>query len=247
MTPHTRRKLIHHWRRTVRPILLLVFVFLTARSIILDWNDVPSGSMNPTIFVGDRIFVNRLAYGLKFPFTTWQLIEWSGPKRGEIVVFYSPADGVRLVKRQIGVPGDHIIYKNGRLSITDKNGKAVPISYTPYSPSANEVPADQLKDYRFLMEDLDGHRHLVAYFTDQLIERRKHENRIAPPNRDYEIVLKDNEYFMMGDNRDNSNDCRFIGTVHRDQILGRSSRIMFSLDHDDYLLPRSSRFFKALP
>ena len=244
MTPHTRRKLIHHWRRTVRPILLIVVVFLTARSIILDWNDVPSGSMNPTIFVGDRIFVNRLAYGLKFPFTTWQLIKWSGPKRGEIVVFYSPADGIRLVKRQIGIPGDHIVYKNGRLSITDKDGKDVPVTYQPYSPSASEVPADQLKGYTFYKENLDGHEHLVAYLPDRFIATQLSKR---PEYRDFERVLKDDEYFMMGDNRDNSNDCRFIGTVHRDQILGRSSRIMFSLDHDDSYLPRGSRFFKSLP
>lgn len=245
MTPHQRRKLIHYWRRQIRPILVLILVFTTARSVILDWNDVPSGSMNPTIFVGDRIFVNRLAYGLKFPFTTWQLIKWSEPKRGEIVVFYSPADGIRLVKRQIGIPGDHIVYKDGRLSITDKDGKVIPISYSPYSPSSSEVPPDQFTgNYTFYMEDLDGHKHMVAYLPDSLIRPRMGQH---PEYREFDKVLKDDEYFMMGDNRDNSNDCRFIGTVHRDQILGRSSRIMFSLDHEDSYLPRMGRFFKSLP
>ena len=246
MTPHTRRKLIHYWRRQIRPILVLILVFTAARSSIIDWNDVPSGSMNPTIFVGDRIFVNKLAYGLKFPFTTWHLLKWSEPSRGEIVIFYSPVDGVRLVKRQVGLPGDHIVYKDGQLTITDKNGHTVPISYSAYSPTASELPKEQLRDHRFLMENLDGHEHIVAFFTDELIARNLRENR-KPPLRVYDRVLKDNEYFMMGDNRDNSNDSRFIGTVSRDQILGRSSRLMFSLDRDDFLLPRKSRFFKGLP
>ena len=98
MTPHTKRKIIHYWRRQVRPILVLVLVFTSFRSTFADWNDVPTGSMKPTIFEGDRIFVNKLAYGLKFPYTTWHLAHWSAPKAGEIVIFYSPDDGIRLVK-----------------------------------------------------------------------------------------------------------------------------------------------------
>ena len=81
MTPHTKRKIIHYWRRHVRPILVLVLVFTSFRSTFADWNDVPTGSMKPTIFEGDRIFVNKLAYGLKFPYTTWHLARWSGPRR----------------------------------------------------------------------------------------------------------------------------------------------------------------------
>jgi signal peptidase I len=261
MTPHTRRKLIHYWRRQIRPILLLILIFTTARSVILDWNDVPSGSMNPTIFVGDRIFVNRLAYGLKFPFTTWQLLKWSEPARGEIVVFYSPEDGVRLVKRQVGLPGDHVVYKQGRLSITDKNGKPVPISYTSYSPSASELPSapdvtdregvtkkkyDFLKDFDFFMEDLDGHPHVIALFRDRFLDKLR-EHGQEGPKRDFDVTLKDDEYFMMGDNRDDSKDCRFIGPAHRNVILGRSSRVMFSLDYDHILWPRWGRFFKGLP
>src|SRR5258706_4499556 len=101
MTPHAKRKLIHYWRRQIRPILVLILVFTAFRSTVADWNDVPSGSMHPTIFTGDRIFVNKLAYGLKVPFTTLHLPTWSGPQPGEIAVFYSPATGIRLVKRVV--------------------------------------------------------------------------------------------------------------------------------------------------
>src|SRR5215213_667720 len=127
MTPHAKRKMIHLWYRQVRPILVLILVFTAFRSTFADWNDVPTGSMNPTIFDGDRIFVNKLAYGLKFPYTTWHLARWSGPQRGEIVVFYSPANGIRLVKRCVGVPGDTIKAVNGFLTINDQ-----PLTYTPF-------------------------------------------------------------------------------------------------------------------
>src|SRR3954449_2152472 len=90
----------------LRSIALLALVIFAARSSLADWNDVPSGSMKPTILEGDRLYVNKLAYDLKIPFTTFHLAEWSNPQRGDIVVFFSPHDGQRLVKRAVGLPGD---------------------------------------------------------------------------------------------------------------------------------------------
>src|SRR5215469_2800555 len=114
------------WRREIRPLLILAVVLCSIRSSLADWNDVPSGSMQPTILVGDRIFVNKLAYDLKVPFTTWHLAEWSNPQRGDIVVFFSPYDGTRLVKRVVGLPGDTVELRNDQLVI---NGKT--LSYKP--------------------------------------------------------------------------------------------------------------------
>src|ERR1041385_8082592 len=94
------------WRKEIRPLLVLAVILFSIRSSLADWNDVPSGSMRPTILEGDRIFVNKLAYDLKVPFTTIHIADWSNPKRGDIVVFFSPHDGKRLVKRVIGLPGD---------------------------------------------------------------------------------------------------------------------------------------------
>ena len=105
------------WRKEFRPILILTVILFSVRSSLADWNDVPSGSMQPTILVGDRIFVNKLAYDLKVPFTTLHLAEWSNPQRGDIVVFYSPHDGKRLVKRVVGLPGDSIELRNDVLKI----------------------------------------------------------------------------------------------------------------------------------
>jgi signal peptidase I len=102
------------WRET-KALALTIIILTAVRSAIADWNDVPTGSMNPTIVQGDRVFVNKLAYDLKVPFTTWHLAQWSNPKRGDIVVFFSPVDGTRLVKRVIGLPGDKIELANDRL------------------------------------------------------------------------------------------------------------------------------------
>jgi len=100
-----RQKLGRFLHRHVRPFAFMVLLLCTFRSSIADWNDVPTGSMNPTILEGDRIFVNKLAYDLKLPFTTWHVAAWGDPGRGDVVVFYAP-DGTRMVKRVVGLPGD---------------------------------------------------------------------------------------------------------------------------------------------
>src|SRR5580765_7282643 len=117
------------WRQEIRPLLILALVMFSIRSSLADWNDVPTGSMKPTILEGDRVFVNKLAYDLKAPFTTSHIAEWSHPQRGDIVVFFSPKDGTRLVKRVIGLPGDTVEMRNEQLVI---NGQ--PVDYTTLAP-----------------------------------------------------------------------------------------------------------------
>ena len=90
---------------------MLALVMFSMRSSLADWYHVPTGSMKPTILEGDRVFVDKLAYDLKVPFTTWHLAEWSQPQRGDIVVFFSPKDGTRLVKRVIGLPGSRTLQR----------------------------------------------------------------------------------------------------------------------------------------
>src|SRR5205809_7137832 len=105
----------------IRVFILMLLGISSLRSALADWNDVPTGSMKPTIEEGDRVVVNKLAYDLKIPFTTIEIAKWSDPKRGDIVVLFSPLDGTRLVKRVIAVPGDKIelrenqLYVNGQL------------------------------------------------------------------------------------------------------------------------------------
>src|SRR5271170_4889031 len=109
-----KRGLLKAWHE-YRGFAAFIVLMLVFRSALADWNSVPTGSMKPTILEGDRIFVNKLAYDLKVPFTTWHLAEWANPKRGDIVVFYSPEDGTRLVKRVVGLPGDVVELRNEQL------------------------------------------------------------------------------------------------------------------------------------
>src|SRR5438874_4693112 len=129
-----RSRAVRLWRKEIRPMLILAAILFSIRSSLADWNDVPTGSMKPTILEGDRVFVNKLAYDLKVPFTTRHLAEWSNPRRGDIVVFFSPHDGKRLVKRVIGLPGDTIELRNNVLVL---NGQAV-----EYKPISEELLRD---------------------------------------------------------------------------------------------------------
>ncbi len=124
-------------RQDAKPILITAFILFAFRSAIADWNDVPSGSMEPSIMIGDRVFVNKLAYDLKVPFTTWRVAQWDNPKRGDVVIFFSPADEQRLVKRVIGLPGDRIELRNDQLLVNDRA-----VTYETLSPKfTSEVSA----------------------------------------------------------------------------------------------------------
>jgi signal peptidase I len=231
---HTQWKnwLAKFWRGTAKPMLVIILVTCAFRSAIADWNDVPTGSMKPTIIEGDRVFVNKLAYDLKVPFTTWHLAQWSHPQRGDIVVFFSPADEIRLIKRVVGLPGDEIQLVNERLYV---NGK--PASYEPLSEKMVEaLPLPEKPSHLFVNESVaDAHAHPVMITP------------LAQAPRDFgPIVVKADHYFMMGDNRDNSFDSRFYGAVERQRIVGRASSVVISLDRQNYFLPRWNRFFSHM-
>src|SRR5512142_1239002 len=124
----------HWWRKEIRSLLILGLVLFSIRSSLADWSDVPTGSMKPTILEGDRVYVNKLAYDLKVPFTTRHLAEWSNPQRGDVVVFFSPRDGKRLVKRVVGVPGDTVELRSDVLVL---NGQSI-----QYQPVDEELLRD---------------------------------------------------------------------------------------------------------
>ncbi len=220
-----------YWRKEIRPLLILALVVFSIRSSLADWNDVPTGSMRPTILEGDRVCVNKLAYDLKVPFTTWHLLEWAAPERGDIVVFYSPHDGKRLVKRVIGLPGDTVELRNDILVL---NGQTV--EYGPIREALlQDVAAADRASQVFATEQLPGQAHAVA-----AIPR-------VPARRDFgPSVVPEGQYFMMGDNRDNSFDSRYYGPVERKRILGRATAVAISLDRSNYWLPRWHRLFTSL-
>jgi signal peptidase I len=219
------------WKKEIRPLLVCAVVVFSVRSSLADWNDVPSGSMKPTILEGDRIVVNKLAYDLKVPFTTFHLAEWSNPQRGDVVVFYSPYDNSRLVKRVIGLPGDLIELKHEKLVI---NG--MPVDYGPQAAGISEqLSAAERNQSLFATERLPGHTHAVMAIPN------------APAIRNFgPLRVPEGHYFVMGDNRDNSFDSRYYGVVERRRIVGRATDVAYSVDKGHYWLPRSQRFFRRL-
>ena len=227
-----KQKLKTFWKGWVYTILVAVILSTSFKSAIADWNVVPTGSMKPTIIEGDRIFVNKLAYDLKVPYTTWHIAEWGDPQRGDVVVFYSPADGKRLVKRVVGLPGDTIVMRNNQLTI---NGKKVEYESSIYLDGNNLSTGISMNGCSFI-ENLNGVKHPV------MITPRGPALRSFGP-----VTVPRGKFFMLGDNRDNSADSRYFGFVERKRIVGQATAIVASLDINNNYRPRWERFFTRLP
>jgi signal peptidase I len=217
-----------------RTLIVILLVMVLFRSAIADWNQVPSGSMKPTILEGDRVVVNKLAYDLKVPFTTWHVAEWADPQPGEIVTFYSPADEKLLIKRVIGTPGDVVSMRNNQLYINNE-----PAQYSQLDEAIiDQLDSWQQRDHAFFYEQINDIAHAVML-------------RPAPAN-DYNsfgpMEIPADQYLMLGDNRDNSRDSRRIGLVDRDRITGRAHTVAFSVDFNSSFLPRPriDRFVRPL-
>lgn len=209
------------------------FVFLLGmlmfRSALADWNNVPTGSMQPTIRIGDRIVVDRMAYDLRLPFTHLALWHRADPQRGDIVIIDSAATGERLVKRVIGVPGDQIALRGNVLYV---NGKAA--SYRQASVSG--IADDRVQPASYADESLGGHDHLIRL-----------ARYLPSPLSNYgPVTVPAGRYLAMGDNRDDSYDSRFFGFVPRPEIVGRACCVAFSLDPARHWLPRRGRWALGL-
>ena len=222
---------LHTFWREWRYFIIFILLLFTFRSAIADWYVVPTGSMKPTILEGDRIFVNKLAYGARLPFTDVALANWDTPKRGDIVVFTSPVEDIRLVKRVAGLPGDIIEVRDNRLII---NGQ--PITYNdPQITYPNEIWQNGMN--RIVYDEQLGNRiHPIAVAPYISLE-----SEFGP------VRVPEKHYFMLGDNRDNSADSRIIGFIEQSRIMGKASHVVISLNYDNYYLPRANRLFQALP
>lgn len=195
--------------RELRSFLLLALSILSARSVVADWYEVPTGSMKPTILEGDRVFVLKSAYAVRLPFTDIRLFGTGTPRPGDVVVVKNPDGGfVPFVKRLVALPGDTVELRNETLLV---NGVAQPIAL-----DAGE-------------RDEDGAR--VLYGTERL-QGREHAVRIltesARPRSFGPVVVPEGHVFLMGDNRDESRDSRYFGTRPIGDLRGRAVGSLWS-------------------
>jgi signal peptidase I len=191
------------WGQALGSLAVSILLILSIRWLLIEPYVIPSQSMVPSLLVNDHIFVNKLAYGIRLPFSSTYLIKYSQPKRGDVVVFKYPLDpSVFYVKRVIGLPGDKIVFNSdGELVI---NGQKV----------EQEARGDHL------IEKLDGKTHQIR--IDMQVTGTDEQ----------EINVPENQLFVMGDNRNHSSDSRVWGFLPMDNLLGRASFIWFSCDSD---------------
>ncbi len=227
-TKRTFRERFHkfwiNWRGF---FLFLVFMFVF-RSVVADWNYVPTGSMWPNIVDGDRVIVDKVAYDVRWPFTMSRIARWSHPERGDIVTFPSPSENVLLIKRVIAVPGDTIELRNNRLIINGEEAVYSKIS----DEEAKALGFLEDNSVNYVREEILGHSRVIQWHKHRLFDR----GTLAP------IVMSEGTYWMMGDNRDNSGDSRVFGPIPRNSIIGRATTIAFSFDFNGNWAPRYARF-----
>ncbi len=192
------------------PVLIIV---LLLRSFIAEPFRIPSGSMMPTLLVGDFILVNKFAYGVRLPVLHTKIVEIGNPERGDIVVFRFPKNPeVDYIKRIVGLPGDTIAYYNKKTYINGKLAKQVSLGrYHGVGQGSHMTGAEHF------LEDLSGTEHSI------LIKE-------GYPTVEGKFVVPEGRYFVMGDNRDSSNDSRYWGTVPEQNLVGKAFFIWMSWD-----------------
>ena len=216
------------YARSLWPVFLIVFLI---RSFVFEPYIVPSGSMLPTIQLGDFLFVNKFAYGIHLPFLGTTLIRTGEPHTGDVVVFKSPVNPqTDFIKTVIGVPGDTISYINKQLFI---NGTPVSMDFvqTAVEPNNANLGSPIVQEY---ISDLGGHVHHI-YTSPSL-----------PAINFTDLVVPAGKYFCMGDNRDDSDDSRFWGFVSQQQLIGQATLIFLSYDSQNHRI-RWNRVGSKMP
>jgi signal peptidase I len=209
------------YKEWVEPFLIAAVVALFIRQFVVEAFKIPSGSMIPTLTIGDHLLVNKFVYGPRIPFTDSRIFTWREPKRGDIIVFKYPENETKnFIKRVVGLPGDKIEIKNGKLFINDQ---PVPVTDEGvYEGGSGEgMNSPYYPKPRLLQEQLGAVKHQILYLHDQ-----------SGYNFGPVLVPKDS-VFVMGDNRDNSQDSRVWGFVRENKILGKALVIYWSWDGDD--------------
>lgn len=206
-----KESVLVEYSRSLFPVFLVVLVL---RSFVIEPFRIPSGSMYPTLEIGDFIVVNKFAYGVKLPVTQTKILSIGEPERGDVVVFKYPNDpDVDYIKRVVGLPGDEIAYVDRTLFI---NGKAV--AQQPKGTYTGSGSGKVMDGTKLVTEMLEGEPHQILLDTD----KRSQDMNV--------IVVPEGQYFMMGDNRDHSNDSRFWGFVPEKNLKGKAFGIWMNWD-----------------
>lgn len=199
-----------------RSFFPVIFIVMLLRSFLVEPFRIPSGSMMPTLLIGDFILVNKFTYGIRLPALHNKLVELGEPKRGDIVVFRFPNDPtVDYIKRVVGLPGDRIGYFNKQLTVNGESAKQTALMAYQGTGKGASMTGSILKT-----EELGPVTH------DILI-------REGQPTKQGEYIVPAGHYFVMGDNRDNSNDSRYWGVVPEANLVGKAFLIWMSFDWDN--------------
>ncbi|MCZ2498311.1 signal peptidase I [Xylophilus sp. Kf1] len=221
------------WTAGLFPVIVIVFVL---RSFLFEPFKIPSGSMIPTLLVGDLILVNKFTYGIRLPVINTKITQGTAPARGDVMVFrYPPQPSTDYIKRVVGIPGDEVAYLNKRLTI---NGQVVDTKAVP-----DFFDADTMRYFKQFEEKLGTHTHRILNDEERPAYVPGASDFAFRSNCKYTVEgvtckVPDGYYFMMGDNRDNSLDSRFWGFVPDQNIIGRAFMIWMNFSD----LKRIGRF-----
>nr|WP_295778070.1 signal peptidase I [Rhodoferax sp.] len=208
-----------------RGFIAFLICFGFFRLAIADWNPIPSGSMRPTILEGDVVLVNRVAYDFKLPLSDTAIFSTGEPQRGDVITFTSPADGIRLIKRLVALPGDVVQMRSEVLTI---NGAVA--QYSAPDPVAEPLDSGSTTTALQIRERVAGNERTVQFLPEMGARRD-----FGP------LVVPKDSYFFLGDNRDNSADSRYIGFVPRHLLIGKAHHIVASAAIKGNWLPRLER------
>lgn len=207
----TTDPLVVEYARAFFPVILVVFLL---RSFVVEPFRIPSGSMLPSLLIGDFILVNKFKYGIRMPILNLKLFDINTPQRGDVMVFRYPHNpSINYIKRVVGLSGDHIVYENKTLTV---NGNLV----------------NQKENGEYVLSD-DGQRSIstrrqIEHLGD-IDHAILHDQRVDQPRMEFDVPA--GQYFVMGDNRDHSNDSRYWGYVDDGLVVGKAFFVWFSWDY----------------
>jgi signal peptidase I len=214
------------WGETIRTVVYAVLIALVVRTFAIEPFNIPSGSMIPTLLVGDFILVNKYTYGIRLPVINKKIIDINEPERGDVMVFRYPEDpSVDYIKRVVGLPGDKVAYRNKRLTI---NGREVPLHET-----GDYLLKDKIQYQKLYTETLGKAEHAILLDTNEppalpYVKQFPQRENCIYNNEGMACTVPPGHYFMMGDNRDNSSDSRVWGFVPEENIVGKAFFIWFN-------------------